>query len=285
MTSIVALFGDPVAGNPTSQMHNAAFRAAGLDWVYVDIRVPAEALPEAVSAARTLGFAGLNLTIPHKVAVVPLLDVLEPSAEITGAVNTVRREPDGRLVGLNTDGLGFLCALSDAGINPAGASVVLLGAGGAARAVAVELALAGAAAVVVANRSAPHREQLVALLRRRTRVRAEGMVWAGRLTPPRCDLLVNCTPIGMGTEATAALPPVDIESLAAGTVVCDLNPNGAESAFVRAARARGLAAYGGLPMLARQGAAGYEAWTGLPAPLDLMVKALEDAAGPIRQAG
>jgi len=286
MTSIVALFGDPVASNPTSQMHNAAFRGAGLDWVYVDIRVPAEALPDAVSAARTLGFAGLNLTIPHKVAVVPLLDVLEASAEITGAVNTVKRETDGRLVGLNTDGLGFLRALIDVGINPAGATVVLLGAGGAARAVAVELALAGAAAVVVANRSAPHCEQLVALLRRRTRVRAEGMLWAGRLTPPRCDLLVNCTPIGMGTGATAAaLPPVDIESLAAGTVVCDLNPDRAESAFVRAARARGLAAYGGLPMLARQGAAGYEAWTGLPAPLDLMVKALEDAAGPNRQAG
>ena len=158
MTRYIALFGDPVAGNPTSRMQNAAFRATGLDWQYLDIRVETGRLGEAVQAARVLGFGGLNLTLPHKIAVIPHLDGLERSAEISGAVNTVRLDPDGRLIGLNTDGLGFLRALRDAGIDPAGLTVVLLGAGGAARAVAVELALAGAARIVVASRSAGRRD-------------------------------------------------------------------------------------------------------------------------------
>src|SRR3972149_9920964 len=110
-------------------MQNAAFRHAGLDWHYLDIRVAEADRGAAVAAARVLGFGGLNLTIPHKVAVVPLLDELEPSAAICGAVNTVRCAPDGRLVGLNTDGLGFLRALRESGVEPAGQDVVLLGAG------------------------------------------------------------------------------------------------------------------------------------------------------------
>ena len=152
VTQYVALYGDPVEGNPTSRMQNLAFEAAGLDWRYLDIRVRAEDLPAALSAARLLGFGGLNFTIPHKVAVIPLLDGLEPSAEISGACNTVVRQPDGRLIGSNTDGSGFLWSLRDEGIDPAGLDVVLLGAGGAARAVAVELALAGARRITVANR-------------------------------------------------------------------------------------------------------------------------------------
>ena len=119
-TQYVALFGDPVDGNPTSRMQNAAFEAAGLDWRYLDIRVAADGLAAAISAARALGFGGLNLTIPHKVAVLPLLDELAPSAEISAACNTVVREADGRLVGSNTDGQGFLWSLRDEGIDPEG---------------------------------------------------------------------------------------------------------------------------------------------------------------------
>lgn len=279
MTRYVALFGDPVDGNPTSRMQNAAFRVTGLDWWYLDIRVEAGHLGEAVQAARVLGFGGLNLTLPHKIAVIPHLDRLERSAEISGAVNTVRREPDGRLIGLNTDGLGFLRALRDADIDPAGLAVVLLGAGGAARAVAVELALAGASRIVVANRSAGRRDELVAMIGERTPAEARGVDWTGELDPPPCDLLVNCTPIGMGSgEAAERTPPVRLEGLAPEAVVCDLNPDRAESAFLRAARTHGQRTLGGLPMLARQGAAGFEAWTGHPAPLELMIDELERVA-------
>ena len=282
MTRYVALFGDPVAGNPTSRMQNAAFRSTGLDWRYLDIRVEARRLGEAVQAARVLGFGGLNLTLPHKISVIPYLDGLERSAEISGAVNTVRVDPDGGLIGLNTDGLGFLHALRDAEIDPAGTTVVLLGAGGAARAVAVELALAGAALIVVASRSAGRRDELVAMIVDRTPAQSSGQDWPGELELPSCDLLVNCTPIGMGTgEAAEHIPPVRLEALSPRTIVCDLNPDRAESAFLRQARTMGHRTLGGLPMLARQGAAGFEAWTGHTAPLQLMIDQLELVAQEI----
>ncbi len=274
-TQYVAVFGDPVEGNPTSIMQNAAFEHAGLDWRYLDIRVAANDLPAAIEAARLLGFGGLNCTIPHKVAVIPLLDGLEPSSEISGAVNTIVRQPDGRLIGSNTDGSGFVWSIRDSGYDPAGLDVVILGAGGAARAVAVELALAGAKRVTIANRTAPHRDELVHILETKTSVEAVALPWAGTLTVPPCDVLVDCTPVGMGSGAAAeAHVDVDLSALTADTVVCDLNPETAESAFLRLAAARGHRTLDGLGMLARQGAAGFKAWTGHEAPLDVMIKAL-----------
>ena len=275
-TRYVALYGDPVEGNPTAAMQNAAFTAVGIDWWYLDILVRPADLADAVGAARTLGFGGLNLTIPHKVAVIPYLDELERSAAIAGAVNTVRRAPDGRLVGLNTDGLGFLRSIVEHGFDPRGTTAVILGAGGAARAVAVELAIAGVARIAIANRSAPNRDALAALVRDRTDAHAEAIAWEGVLVPPACDLLVDCTPIGMGSGSDAlAVPPVDLSALPAGRLVCDLNPERADTAFLAAARAAGHVTLGGLPMVARQGAAGFEAWTGERAPLDVMIAALE----------
>ena len=275
VTRYIALFGDPVAGNPTSAMQNAAFERAGLDFRYLDIRVAAEDLASAVSAARLFGFAGLNLTVPHKVAVIPLLDSLEPSAEISGACNTVVRDADGRLVGSNTDGSGFLASLRDAGVEPAGLEVVLLGAGGAARAVSVELALAGAARITIANRGDARRAALVALLRTRTDVAVEELPWAGTLAVPPCDVLVDCTPVGMGSGAAAlAAVDVDLAALPSSAVVCDLNPERADTAFLALARERGHPTLGGLGMLARQGAGAFLAWTGVDAPLDVMEAAL-----------
>jgi shikimate dehydrogenase len=275
VTQYVALFGDPVEGNPTSVMQNLAFEHAGLDWRYLDIRVPAEDLEAAIAAARLFGFGGLNLTVPHKVAVIPFLDGLQPPAEISGAVNTVMRQPDGRLVGTNTDGLGFVWAIRDEGLDPAGLDVVLLGAGGAARAVAVELALAGAARITVAGRSAERREALVERLREKTTVEAVSLAWENRLAVPSCDVLVDCTPVGMGTGAAAEEHvDVDLSALSPATLVCDLNPESADTAFLRFARERGHKTMGGLGMLARQGAAGYKAWTGEDAPLEVMVAAL-----------
>lgn len=275
-TQYVAVYGDPVEGNPTSIMQNAAFEHAGLDWRYLDIRVTAEDLPAAIEAARVLGFGGLNCTVPHKIAVIPLLDGLEPSAQISGAVNTIVRQPDGRLIGSNTDGSGFVWSIRDEGIDPAGLDVVVLGAGGAARAVAVELALAGAKRVTVANRTASKRDELVGILSTRTEVEAVSMPWAGTLVVPACDVLVDCTTVGMGTGAAAeAYVDVDLSGLATETVVCDLNPETTDSAFLRVARARGHRTLDGLGMLARQGAAGFKAWTGEEAPLNVMIKALE----------
>lgn len=275
VTQYIALYGDPVEGNPTSRMQNLAFEAAGVDWRYLDLRVRAEDLPAALSAARLLGFGGLNFTIPHKVAVIPLLDGVEPSAEISGACNTVVRQPDGRLIGSNTDGSGFLWSLRDEGIDPAGLEVVVLGAGGAARAVAVELALARARRISVANRDADRREALVARLRERTSVEAVSLPWNGRLAVPPCDVLVDCTPVGMGTGAAAeSRVDVDLAALSPAAVVCDLNPERADTAFLRWARERGHRTIGGLGMLARQGAAAFEMWTGAEAPLEVMEAAL-----------
>ncbi|HSM32551.1 MAG TPA: shikimate dehydrogenase [Anaerolineae bacterium] len=275
VTQYVAVYGDPVEGNPTSIMQNAAFEHAGLDWRYLDITVPAEDLEDAIKAARVLGFGGLNLTLPHKVAVIPLLDGLEPSAQISGACNTVVRQPDGRFIGSNTDGSGFVWSLRDEGIDPRGLDVVLLGAGGAARAVAVELALAGASRVSIAGRTAPRRDELVAILRDRTDVEAVALAWEATLAVPACDVLVDCTPVGMGSGAAAeAHVDVDLGSLPSAAVVCDLNPERSDTAFLRLARARGHRTIDGLGMLARQGAAGFKAWTGQDAPLEVMIEAL-----------
>jgi shikimate dehydrogenase len=276
VTQYVAAFGDPMEGNPTSRMQNAAFEHMGLDWRYLDFTIPAEDLEAGIAAARVIGLAGMNFTIPHKVAVIPLLDGLEPSAEISGACNTVVRQPDGRLIGSNTDGTGFVWSIRDEGIEPAGLDVVLLGAGGAARAVSVELALAGAKHITIANRTASKRDELVALLEGKTPAAATSLPWEGILTVPDCDVLVDCTPVGMGTGIAAQeVVAVNLSALSARTVVCDLNPERAHTAFLERARERGHKTLGGLPMLARQGAAGFRAWTGVDAPLDVMVAALK----------
>ncbi|MEO6713473.1 MAG: shikimate dehydrogenase [Mycobacteriales bacterium] len=279
MTQYVALFGDPVAGNPTSAILNAAFESAGLDWRYLDIRVSRETLPEAMTAARTLEFSGLNLTVPHKVAVVPLVDRLDRTAEIIGAVNTVRRE-GGSLIGSNTDGAGFISAVRHSGLDPSGLTVVLVGAGGAAQAAAVELAVAGAKRIVVANRSPERAATLVARLEQRTSVSAEATTWTGEFTPPACDLLVNCTPLGMGRTADQPdLVPVRLEGLAASTVVADLNPESADTAFLRRATAAGHRTLDGLEMLARLAAECFRLWTGHPTSPEAMRAELERVTG------
>src|SRR3954469_9951428 len=145
---LVAVFGQPVAENPTGVMQEAAFKAAGLEWRYLTIEVAPDKLGTAVLGARSMGFRGFNLTIPHKVAVMAFLDEIATDARMIGAVNTVRREGD-RFVGENTDGKGFLRGLrQDGGIDPKGKRVVILGAGGAARAIATELGLAGTSEIV-----------------------------------------------------------------------------------------------------------------------------------------
>src|ERR1041385_4734786 len=159
-SELVGVLGFPVAENPTCVMQEAAFDALGLQWRYLTIEVKPESLPDAIRGVRAMGMKGINLTIPHKVAVLPLLDEISPDAAMIGAVNTVRREGD-RLIGENTDGKGFLRGVREtAGIEPKGKRVVVLGAGGAARAITVELALAGARRITLLNRSIERGERV-----------------------------------------------------------------------------------------------------------------------------
>jgi len=205
---LVGVFGQPVAENPTVVMHQAAFAVLGLPWRYLTIEVAPEDLEAAMRGLRAFRMRGINLTIPHKVAVLRQLDEVRPAAALMGAVNTVVRDGD-RLIGENTDGKGFMRALSqDAGVNARGKRAVVLGAGGAARAITVELALAGAAQVTVVNRSAARGQALVELLAARTPARAELVVWSDTYAVPGAtDLLVNATSIGLPPDVAAVLGP------------------------------------------------------------------------------
>jgi shikimate dehydrogenase len=274
---LCCLFGKPVAENPTQPMIEAAFRHHGLDWRYVQFEIEPEALGDAVRGMRAMGFRGGNVTTPHKVAIVRHLDRLAESAALMGAVNCiVRRGPE--LVGENTDGKGFVQSLR-AKTDPAGKKVVILGAGGAARAIAVELALAGARSLVLVNRSAARGRELVELLRARTKVAAEFASWEGDYSvPPDADVLVNATSIGLFPDVQARVP-VDPSSLEARLVVADVIPNPPDTRLLREARARGCTVLDGLGMLVHQGVIGFKYWTGIDAEPSVMRRALEDVFG------
>ncbi len=272
---LVGVFGHPVAENPTCIMQEAAFAALDLRWRYLTIDVTPAALPDAIRGVRALGMQGINLTIPHKVAVMPLLDEVSADAALIGAVNTVRREGD-RLIGENTDGKGFLRGVrEEAGIDPTGKHIVVLGAGGAARAVTVELALAGAAQLTLINRSVERGQQLCDDLRQRTQVKVNFKPWnTPYVVGSNADLLVNATSIGLYPDVEA-MPDVDLQGARPDLLVCDVVPNPPETRLVKTARALGLKTLTGLPMLVYQGAIGFEMWTGLKAPEAAMKTALE----------
>lgn len=275
MADIVGVFGFPVAENPTGVMQNAAFQALGLNWLYLNFEVTAEHLAAAVQGMRALNnFRGVNLTIPHKVAVLSCLDEIAPSAQVIGAVNTVRRDGD-RLVGENTDGKGFMRALGDdADIDATGVHAVVLGAGGAARAIAVELALAGAGEITVVNRSVERGEMLARLLNEQTPARADFVAWQDMYRVPEgVDLLINATSIGLYPNIDDT-PELDFDSVTPGMVVCDVIPNPPNTPFLRQAAARGAATIDGLGMLVYQGAIAFKMWTGYDAPVEVMRRAL-----------
>ncbi|HET9441779.1 MAG TPA: shikimate dehydrogenase [Acidimicrobiales bacterium] len=262
---MAGVIGDPVRHSLSPAIHNAGFRALGLDWLYAAFPVPAGRGAEAVAAMRTLGLEGLSVTMPHKADVMSALDGLSDTARALGAVNTIHRRGT-QLVGDNTDGHGFLAALrDDEGIDPAGRRCVVLGAGGAARAVVLALARAGAAEVVVVNRTPSRGRDAAALA---------GDV--GRVGDPAevagADMVVNATPLGMAGVGAGALP-LDPASLGAGQVVVDLVYHPAETPLLAAARAAGATAVGGVGMLVHQAAAAFRLWTGAEAPVAAMAAA------------
>lgn len=258
-SELTGSFSTPCHDNPTVVMVEAAYRALGLDWRYVNAEVQPAGLAAAVAGARAMGWRGFNLSMPHKVAVIEHLDSLGESARLIGAVNCVVNR-EGRLVGENTDGKGFLSSLVPVR-DPRGARVMLLGAGGAARAIAVELVLAGAASLAIVNRSADRAAALADLVRAARPVEVTTHAWQGDATiPAGIDVLVNCTSIGLG-DATARVP-VDPAGFRPGLVVADVIPNPPRTRFLAAAEAAGCRTLDGLGMLVGQGVLGVGYWTG-----------------------
>jgi shikimate dehydrogenase len=268
MTGWVGVIGSPIAHSLSPPMHNAGFAALGLDWSYGAFEVPPDRLAEAIAGAAALGFRGLNVTIPHKEAALALA-VPDEEARRVGALNTLVFEPGGGPPrGLNTDLHGFRALLDELRFDPVGARAAVLGAGGAARAVVAALS-DGGAEVSVVTRSARRRIELPG--RNLPHLPWRPDVLAGLL--PALDLLVDATPRGLAAADDAGL---DLARLRRGATVVDLVVR-RETPLVAAARARGLAASTGAPMLLHQGARSFEAWTGLPAPIEAMRGALEEA--------
>lgn len=281
-TKVCGIIGDPVEHSLSPVMHNAAFSARGINYVYVAFAVPAPLLGAAVAGIRHLNLVGVNVTIPHKEAVLAYLDEVTEEARLMGAVNTIVRRKD-RLIGYNTDGEGALRALRAAGFDPAGRSILFLGAGGAARAVAVALARAGAAAVTVANRTPARAEAVAGLLHDKLGVAARTVPWPhpgvegpAREALEQADLVVHATPLGTYPD-TSTGPDIAYEVLRPGQFVFDLVYNPPETVFLARARAAGARVVSGLEMLLHQGALAFELWTDQSPPLDTMRAAVREA--------
>ena len=276
LQEICSLFGQPVAGNPTQFMIEKAFACHGLEWRYLTLEVAAEDLGDAVRGMRAMSFRGGNITKPHKVAVLEHLDRLSDAAALMGAVNCIVRE--GReLVGENTDGKGFMQSLRSV-VDPTGKRVVLLGAGGAARAIGVELALAGAAAISVVNRTAERGQELVELLNEKTQTPATLTVWEDEYeVPAETEVLVNATSIGLNDPD--ARVPVCWDAVAAELVAADVIASPPDTRFLQEAKAHGAKTLDGLGMIVNQGAIAFRLWTGIEPDAVVMREAVEEFLG------
>jgi shikimate dehydrogenase len=274
LSLLTGSFATPAAENPTVAMIEAAYRHHGVDARYLNCEVAPEALGDAVRGAVAMGWVGFNCSIPHKVAVIEHLDRLGTSAAVIGAVNCVVRR-GGALVGENTDGQGFVESLR-AVADPAGRSVVIFGAGGAARAIAVETALAGAARITVVNRDPGRGGELAALVRERTPAGAEWVPWDGTYhIPEAADVVVNATSIGLFPDIDARLDIV-VDSLRPHITVADVIPNPPGTRLLRDAAARGCTVLDGMGMLVNQGVISIRHWIGIDPDPAVMRQAVEE---------
>jgi shikimate dehydrogenase len=277
LSQLTGSFSQSAAGNPTVAMIEAAYRHHGLDWRYINCEVAPERLGDAVRGARAMSWAGFNCSLPHKVAVIEHLDGLGESAAIMRAVNCAVRRGN-KFVGENTDGKGFLMSL-DGIVDPHGKRIVLFGAGGAARAIGVELALAGAYSISVVNRSAERGAELVRVINDKTPSKAELIVWESKYkVQPDADIVINATSIGLYPDVDGRLD-VEIESLKPAMVVADVIPNPPRTHFIKDAEARGCTIVDGLGMLVNQGVISIKYWTGIDADATIMRRKLEDIYG------
>ena len=273
-THVVGVIGWPVEHSVSPPMHNAAFRALGLDWCYVPLPVHPDRIGDALPGLRALGLKGINATVPHKQSLVKLVDELTPAARAIGAVNTVVVRDDGFL-GHNTDASGFLRALREAGFSPEGCRALVLGAGGAARAVVYALAEAGGR-VTILNRTA---ERALRLASEFAQVNNRASRVGGPLNPQaaceasaQVDLVVNTTPLGMWPRVDASPWPREV-AFPPDALVYDLVYNPLETRIMGMARAAGGLAVDGLGMLVHQGAEAFALWTGQEPPVDVMYRA------------
>ncbi len=266
---LFALIGDPVGQSLSPAMHNAAFRVLGLNCAYINLRVPKPTLANAIAGVRALGIAGLNITIPHKISIISLLDELDESAKLVGAVNTVKNNR-GKLIGFNTDGEGALRALEEKIDSVKGKEVVLLGAGGAARAIAFSLARAGAR-LTIANRTVPRAQALASAVEQKlsTNVKVASLNRT-ELTKAlkNVDVLINATSVGMHPKIDKTL--VRANMMRRGLVVYDIVYKPLRTKLLREARRAGGKTIDGLGMLVHQGALAFEIWTGKRAPIKIM---------------
>lgn len=270
-TTVCGVIGDPIEHTMSPAMHNAAYQAMGIDFIYVAFRVASAELKHAIAGMKALNIRGLNVTIPHKVAVIPFLDHLDPLAEKIGAVNTIVNE-QGVLTGYNTDASGFLQALTEKGIQLAGKRVVLLGAGGAARAISFILAENGVSLTIL------NRKQELSWaddLAHRLTLDYGMKVGVAELTTEnlrqslaQTAILVNATSVGMSPRAAESPVPADL--LFSHMVVFDAVYNPFRTRLLREAEAAGARTISGLEMLVWQGAIAFEKFTGQKAPVDLM---------------
>lgn len=274
LPTLTGSFSIPAGENPTVAMMEAAYRHHGIHARYINMEVTAENLADAVRGAKAQGYVGFNCSLPHKVSVIPLLDGLGESSKIIGAVNcAVKRE--GKWIGENTDGKGFLLSLQEI-IDPKGKHVVVFGAGGASRAICVELALAGAEKLTLVNRSPERGRELFDLLKRETQAQIELIAWSGDYAlPADADVVVNATSIGLAPDFDAQLA-LDVNSLQPHMVVADVIPNPPQTRLLKDAAARGCRTLDGLGMLVNQGATNIEYWTGLAPDKAVMRKVLEE---------
>ncbi|ADL13280.1 shikimate dehydrogenase [Acetohalobium arabaticum] len=275
---LVGLFGYPVKHSLSPVMHNTAFSKLDLDYLYLPFEVEPDNLKAAVEGIRGLNLRGVNLTIPHKEAVIPYLDQVSKEAELIGAVNTIKNEA-GELIGYNTDGRGFVRSLQEEGFMPQNKNVLIVGAGGAARAVAFQLGLEGVERLYVANRTFKKAEDLVSDIKKGLEMETVQPLPLKQEKLKKIisgiDLLVDTTPIGMHPESDVE-PVIEPELIQPDMVVSDLVYNPVETSLLKAAKDRGAKTVSGLGMLVHQGAISFEIWTGKKAPVKLMAETIRD---------
>jgi shikimate dehydrogenase len=279
LSQLTGSFGRSAAGNATVAMIEAAYRHHEMNWRYINCEVSPEKLGDAVRGARAMGWAGFNCSLPHKVAVIDYLDGLGDSAAIMRAVNcAVRRGED--YIGENTDGKGFLMSLEGV-VDPRGKEIVLLGAGGAARALAVELALVGASSITVVNRGFERGAELVRLIKSQTPANAELVVWDKTYAIKEdAEILINVTSVGLYPDVHARLN-IDVNSLKPGLVVADIVPSPPRTNLIQDAEARGCKTVDGLGMLVNQGVISIQYWSGIDVDPKVMRRKLEEIYQPV----
>ncbi len=275
-TTVTGIFGWPVEHSLSPPMHNTAFATLGLNWVYVPFAVRPEELDAAIAGVRALGIRGVNVTIPHKGAVIEFLDELDETATALQAANTIDVS-GGKLVGYNTDGPGFVASMQEVGWSASGRAVTIIGAGGASRSIAAAMLRENIARLSIINRTAARAEALAELVS--VGIGDVEITWGGLSDSQAeqyvsdAEIVIDCTSVGMYPHEDVA-PVVPEEWLHQGQLVCDLTYNPLETTLLRAAKERGAEGLNGTGMLVHQGAIAFEQWTGEPAPVDAMRRAL-----------